>query len=424
MFRLVGWRVWHICAGLLAALMLVLAPGCRNAPSNAPDAAPVTLNVLMTHDWAETAPFLDAVKEFEQAHPNVLINIEKLQIRLMSETVRSRVNTNNPPDVVQWHAFAAGAQGLAEPVEDLWAKYGVSREEFFPGAVADVAWGGHLYGVPLDTNALVMFYRPGDLSSANLSVSDIASFPRLQRATRELTSADGHRAIALPNSYWSAYGWIRSNGGEIVEIAPDGIPRFTFNSPEVVEAVDFLAQLVRSGQAIPPAAANSGNDTLSLFRSGATSLFVSGSWDLNTLSEVPFDVVPMPGGVTGTTEGSVMGGSSLFVAKGSQKRELAFEFMNLLTSDRYALRFAQEQGRLPVRSRVFEDPYFQDPKLQVFLTQLKTAHPFLLEAFPQATKHYETALTSVLVDGADAAQTLAAAQAAAEQTLVAAGPGP
>lgn len=402
-------------------MALLLLASCQGQPAPRSQDPVINLKVLMTHDWAETSPFLAAVQEFEKANPNVRIQIEKQQIRLMSQIVTSRVANGDPPDVVQWHAFAAGAQGLAEPLEDLWQKNGITREEFFPGAVADVDWSSHLYGVPLDTNALVLFYRTSDVNSAKLGVPDFDSFPDLTRSAKPLTSPDGsHRAIALPNSYWSTYGWIKANGGEVVDVGPDGVPTFSLNSPKVVETVQFLASLVRSGNAFPPAGANSNSDTLSLFRSGSATFFTSGSWDLATLaapeSAGTFDVTLMPQGMSGQTQGSVMGGSSLFVPKGSKNRELAFDFMKLLISDKYALRFAKEEGRLPVRDRVYKDAYFSDPKLQVFLKQIETAHPLLLEAFPVATTAFENALTSILVDGADTVKALNAAQATAEES--------
>lgn len=404
-----------------AITVLFMLASCGSQPKGSTPEPVVNLKILMTDDWAETLPFLAAVQEFEQVNPRVRVQIEKQPIRLMSQIVTSRVENGNPPDVVQWHAFAAGAQGLAEPLEDLWEKNQITREEFFPGAVADVDWSSHLYGIPLDTNALVLFYRTSDVSAAKLGVADFDSFPDLTAAAKPLTSPDGaRRAIALPNSYWSTYGWIKANGGEVVQVGPDGSPTFTLNSPKVVETVQFLASLVRSGRAFPPAGANSNSDTLSLFRSGSATFFTSGSWDLATLdapdSAGTFDVTLMPRGAEGTTQGSVMGGSSLFVPKGSKNRDLAFDFMKLLISDKYALRFAKEEGRLPVRARVYENDYFKDPKLQVFQEQIKTAYPLLLEAFPDATVAFENALTSILVDGADVSQALDAAQATAEQS--------
>ena len=109
-----------------------------------------------------------------------------------------------------------------------------------------------------------------------------------------------------------------------------------------------------------------------------------------------------------------MGGSSLFVAKGSTQRELAFGFMVHLISDRYAIRFAKEEGRLPVRERLFADPFFQDPELKVFLEQLKTARPETLSAFPEATKAFARAIDQAIREGRDAAEALGEAQRVAE----------
>jgi multiple sugar transport system substrate-binding protein len=402
---------------LSIGLLLLFFTSCQG---EAPPRETV-LEVLMTDDWADTAPFLAAVKEFEDKHPGVSLKIEKYPIRLMAETVRSRVATGNPPDVVQWHAFAAGAQGLAEPLDDLWVKYDLNREEFFPGAIADVVWGSSIYGVPLDTNALVIFYNAGTVEAANLPMPlKLESFADLEKAAQAVTLPDGSRkAFAFPNSYWTAYGWIRANGGEVVEVDADGTPRFTLDAPAVVEAVSFLSSLVRKGYALPPAGANSDNDIVALFRAGSTAFMTSGSWDLAGLDKSPFpvDVTLMPKGVEGRTEGSVMGGSSLFVPKGSKNADLAFQFMTLLTSDRYALRLAKEEGRLPARTRLFEDPYFEDPKMKVFLAQLRSAHPMLIEAFPEAALAYETALKAVLIDGADPAQAFRAAQDKAQQSV-------
>lgn len=408
--------------GLRARVVAIASLGLLAAACQAQPPPPQTvLEFFMTQDWADTEAFLDAVREFERTHPNVRVDIKKFPIRLMEETVRSRVENGDPPDLVQWHAYAAGAQGLAEPLDDLWAKYRVSPDEFFPGAIADVTWGSHLYGVPLDTNALVLYYNTPAVESARLpNPPRIETFGDLERAAQAVTLPDGsRRALALPNSYWAPYGWIRANGGQLLEVSPDGKPRFTLDSAQVVEAVEFLASLIRKGYALPPAGANSNNDILSLFRAGSTAFFASGSWDLANLASdaPPFGVMPMPKGLTGTTEGSVMGGSSLFVANGSKNTDLAFQFMTLLTSDHYALRLSKEQGRLPARSRVFEDPFFQDPKMQVFLTQLRTAHPLLIEAFPEAATAYETALSSVLKRGADAGEAFRIAQQIAEQSV-------
>jgi len=151
-------------------------------------------------------------------------------------------------------------------------------------------------------------------------------------------------------------------------------------------------------------------------------MHTSGSWDIASIKKnavnIDYGVTLMPAVLGG---GTAMGGSSTWVPVGSENRELAFELMTHLVSDRYALRFAKEEGRLPVRLRVFEDPYFGDRDLRVFLEQLKTAHPQLLSAFPQASAEYNAAIESILrVGGRDAATAMGEAQVHAQASLAAA----
>jgi ABC-type glycerol-3-phosphate transport system substrate-binding protein len=121
----------------------------------------------------------------------------------------------------------------------------------------------------------------------------------------------------------------------------------------------------------------------------------------------------MPRGLTGTTQGTAMGGSSMWIPRGAAHRELAFEFSLLLTSDKYALRFAREEGRLPVRPRLLGDSYFQGSQLKVFVEQLATAHPPILGALHEASQAFDQALIEVLRDRADPKTALDQAQARA-----------
>jgi multiple sugar transport system substrate-binding protein len=399
-------------AVLLAAVALV-ATAC----SATSDTTPTTLRVLMTDDWV-TPPVLDAVRDFEATHRNVRIVVDKGPIKGMLDTVNG---SPSPPDVVQAHAFAAAARGLAQPLDDLWAKR-LKAAEFFPGALDDVTLGGRRYGVPLDTSALVMLYNADHFRAAGVDPpAGAVTFAQLETIARALTTADGsRRAIALGTSTWQTYGWVGANGGEYVRVSGDGKPQFLFDSAPVVGAISFLAGLVDQGLAIPPRAADThSSDVYALFESGATSIYTTGSWDIAALRKshpgTDYRAAPMPLGPSGS-QGSAMGGSSLFVPKGSKHRALAFDFMVHLTADRYAVRLAKEQGRLPVRSRVYADPFFKDPVIQVVLDQLKTARPERIDSFPDAGKALATAIDQALREDRDPAASLHDAQVKAQAT--------
>ena len=373
----------------------------------------------MTDDWV-TAPFLDAVRDFERLQGDVRVVVDKGPIRLQTDTVRAGISAGSPPDVVQGHAFSAASQDLAQPLDDLWQGR-LDEAEFFPGAIEDVTWQGRKWGVPLDTNAMVLMYNVDHFRQAGLpdpSPSTSMSMDDFARAAAALSSPDGtRRALAIPTSGWWTYGWIRANGGEVVQAGADGNAAITLDAPPVVGALGFLAGLINAKAAFPPRGSDShSEDAFALFASGVASMHTSGSWDIASLKKnsiaINYGVALMPSVLGG---GTAMGGSSTWVPKGSPHRELAFEFMTHLASDRYALRFTQEEGRLPVRLRVFDDPYFQDRDLKVFLEQLKTAHPQRLSAFPIASHDYDLAIDSILrVGGRDPATALQEAQAHAQ----------
>lgn len=405
------------------AVLLCLATAGAACGSGGPERPTVLLRVLMTDDWV-TAPFVDAVRSFEREHAGVRVVIEKGPISLLTDAVRAGIANGAPPDVVQGHAFSAAAQGLAEPLDDLWAD-ALHADDFFPGAIEDVTWAGRRYGVPLDTNAMVLLYNADLLRQAGVpEPSPTMTFAEFEALAEALTSADGQRrGFVVPNSTWWTYGWIKANGGETVEIGGDGRASLSLDAPEVVEAVSFVSGLIEKGVAYPPRAADSHTgDAVALFASGAVAIHASGSWDLPTLRHVApdtdFRVALMPRGVDGTTQGSALGGSSMWVPEGAEHRELAFRFMTHLISDTNALRLAREQGRLPVRSRVFDDPFFADPDLRVLLEQLKTAHPPKLGAFDEPSQQFSAALEEIFkVDGADPQVALRQAQARAVASL-------
>jgi multiple sugar transport system substrate-binding protein len=395
----------------LAVLFVVL--GVVTACSSDGDtSSPTVLRVLMTDDWV-TPPFVAAVREFERHHPDVRVDVDKGPISDMLDTVAAARSSGDVPDVVQAHAFSAAAQGLAQPVDDLWERH-LDDAEFLPGALDDVTWEGRRYGVPLDTNALFLLYDADAFAAAGVAEPQgRITFAQFEEAARSLTTG-GRRALAIPSSTWWTYGWIRAAGGDLLRTGDGGV-EVTFDDPGTVAALDFLARLVRDGLAYAPSAVDSHSDNaLGLFRSGSASTLASGSWDLTTVRRAPdgerFRTTLLPAGPGPGAPGSVMGGSSMFVPEGSRRRALAFDFMAHLISDEYALRLVKEEGRLPVRHRLYDDPYFDQPELAAVTEQLKTATPMKLTAFPEVHDLFENAVDRVLRDDEPAAAVLAEAQ--------------
>ncbi len=381
---------------------------------------PVTLKVWFAADYADTAPIRALVRDFEAAYPNVKVELRSgIVWERMRREVELAAAQGDPPDVAHYHAFAMGAQGLAEPLDDLWAAWN-AESEFMPGAMEDVLWKGRYYGVPLDINALFTIYNIKMIREARLPEPNPRwTFDDLEVMAGRLTNPDGSQyALPLTLNGWDLNGLINAAGGQLLT-EENGRVVPTLDDPQVLRVLSLYRRLGLTDQVatLPPPIIRQSDHPVSLFQSGKVALFFSGPWDIARLrKEAPnimsnVGTAPLPRGRGPTAGGSVQGGGSLFVPRGAQQRELAFEFMKWAVADPYAKRLAVELGRYPVRKHLYEDPEItQDPLLEPFFDQLKRAHPYKLEAYVQAVDTWEKVIKSVFDPSADLYQELQIAQ--------------
>lgn len=396
-----------------------LLAGCSAARATS---RPVTLDVVLADDW-ETAPVVrEVIRSFERER-DVRVQVQAAPFSQIPDLVRNAIDLGEPFDLAHWHAFAAGAAGIAEPLDDLWAAADLAPEAFLPGAVEDVTWHGTRYGLPLDVNALVLLVNERLLRAAELEPDDLAEVAGFLAAARTITELDEvEHAITLSASSWAAYGWIRAFGGHLLRVDEDGEVTFTFDDPRTVAAIEALGDLATGGVATPPFAPDLALDSVQALTTGTVAMHASGSWDLPVTrrargSAVSDDIVvlPMPRG--DGDSGTVLGGSSLFVPRGAEQRELAFEFALALTEADVGLRLAEEEGRLPARVALYDDPMFTaSPDVAAFVEQLPKASVMPLIAFPELATAFSTALERVLKGQESAEDAMARLQTHAEDT--------
>jgi multiple sugar transport system substrate-binding protein len=410
-------RTWAI------VVLAALGSACAASP---PPADPVLLRVVMADDWATAPAVREVIDDFERDHDHVRVQVQGTPFSQIPELVASGISLEQPYDLAHWHAFAAAAAGLAEPLDDHWEAAGLTDEEYLPGAVADVTWRGERYGVPLDTNALVLLANRRVLSDAGLEPDDLRTLDGFREAVDRITSTGAaDHAMSVSASSWPAYGWIRAHGGELVRIdQTTGEPTFSFDHPDTIAALELLVELVRDGAAPPPFAPDLALDAVQIFAQGSLAMHASGSWDLPVIAratggELDVAVLPLPQHDPSAPR-TVLGGSSLLVPVGSAHPDLAFELMLRLTEDEVALRLAEEEGRLPARARVFEEPLFRsDPLMAAFVDQLPTAEVMPLIAYPEVADVFREALEDAVSGRLEPAAALAEIQRFSERWLAA-----
>lgn len=411
----------------------MLQPPVADWPADVPPRNPaiageqITLSVWFASDYVDTAPIRDLITDFERAYPNIKIETTR---GLIWEDMNSRISLalaqGEPPDVAHGHAFAFGAQGMAEPLDDLWKAWG-AEDEFLSGAMEDVIWKGHYYGVPLDINTLFTFYNKRLFRDAGVDEpKQNWTFDDLQEITKKLTKPDGkQRAIALDASGWTMSGLIYAAGGDMLT-ERDGKIIATLDSQPVLSMLEMYRRMGLEDRVgtIPPPIQRQSDHPEVLFREGRVAMFFSGPWDLAKMRQEEPEMLkdlgtaPLPRGGGGAGGGSVAGGGSLFVPRGAKHKEAAFEFMKWSIADRYAKRMALELGRYPVRSRLYQDPdLLQDPLLKPFFDQLTRAKPYRLEAYRNANDAWVEMMKDVFNESEDIEQLLQSTQIEVQQYI-------
>src|SRR5699024_4143075 len=115
--------------------------------------------------------------------------------------------------------------GILCPIseEDLSA-VGLSTDQFLPLLVEKATAGGQLYGVPLDTHPMVLYYNKDLLAAAGQLAEDgtpligsMEEFTAMMQAVHDETGSYGLSLEVDGSTPWRLwYSLVRQQGGEVI----------------------------------------------------------------------------------------------------------------------------------------------------------------------------------------------------------------
>lgn len=266
-------------AGTAAATRAGTAAATGGA--GAASAAPSNLTGTVVYYSEDTAPneiawYTAVDTAFKKANPKVEIQPNYLDVgKDFFPKLQTALAAHAPPDlgtVININsAFTMWSQGVLDSADDLVSTIGADK--FEPGVLSSTKFDNHYLGVPVDQSAVVFWYRTDLAQQAGLKAP--TNWQELLDFAKKLT-ANGVYGVVLPYSRGTVTNrffltLIRQNGGNIVD--PD--LKVVFDSPQVVEALDFYKELA---QYSPPGSVDYGfGEERDAFYTGkAASLFYAG----------------------------------------------------------------------------------------------------------------------------------------------------
>lgn len=356
-----------------AVLAVALSAACGSSGGGTPAAAstadalntPVTLTFW---SWAPAAA--PTVKLFEQAHPNVKINLVNAG---QSATEYTKLATamksgSGAPDVAQIEYYALPQFVLGKDVADL-TPYGAAslQSQYTKSAWAQVAIDGGIFGYPQDTGPLVMFYRTDVFKQLGLN-------PPATWADYQADAAKIHQAD--PTKYIGSIDPADAGGMNSLLWQAGGTPFQTTNSTTVTtnlssdaanKVTTLWTSLVQQKQVNVTAGWTA--DWWKAMGAGTYATWIAGAWAPGVIastipqSESDWAAAPVPQWTAGANVSAENGGSSVAVMSNSAHKAAAAAFAQWLDTDPTATQALTANGLFPATTAVLNSDAFQNASI-------------------------------------------------------------
>ncbi|MGG6440474.1 ABC transporter substrate-binding protein [Saccharococcus caldoxylosilyticus] len=201
-------------------------------------------------------------------------------------------------------------KGQLQPVDDIAAKAGIKKEDFVEAPVKYSTIDGKWYGIPLDIHPLILYYNKDLFKAAGIDHPPTNRQEFIEAAKKLTDKSKGQWGYVVPTLWPQQFIFptiVGQNGAKLAD--EQGKPRF--NSPEAVEALTFLKDLIYKYKVSPKKVAQDGEVTL--FLQGKNAMQLNGPWmkDQFDKAKINYGVAPVP--QLGTKQQAVQAGSHNFV---------------------------------------------------------------------------------------------------------------
>ena len=290
-------------------------------------------------------------KEFEAAHSGVKVDYQIQQWNGIQQKLTTALAGDNPPDVIevgntQTPAFAA--QGV---LEDLTSSVNdLNGAQWLAGLKASGEYDGKTYGVPFYAANREVLYRKDMFQQAGITSTPTSNAEWLDAITKlkaKFGSDPQFQSLYLPGQYWySLLSFIWDNGGDVAKADGKSF-KSTLDSAGSKAGLEFYKQLVdASGTTAPKDNDEATPQQAGIYGGGKVAMFIGTPGEVATAAKTDPSITdktgafPIPGKTAGQPAPVFLGGSNLVIPLNSKNKDLAKEYLKLLSGDKYMTQMA------------------------------------------------------------------------------------
>lgn len=291
----------------------------------------------VTADAEEAAVYRTMVAAFEDAHPDIGVNLVAIANKDDHlQKLTTAFAGGEPPDVflVNFREFSQFVvRGALESAGPLLEEEGLEPDGYYNPPMEAFTYRGELQCWPQNVSSSVVHYNQDIFEGAGLSrPPEDWSLEEFRNTARRIKRAvDGGRlpvdvdAIGMEPSVIRVAPFVWSNGGDIVDDLRRPT-RFTLDEPAAREVLEYLISLVRDEGLAPTEEEMAAQDLETRFATGKLGMFITSRRDTPVFREaleLNWDVVPLP--VVGE-RASILHSDAYCFSRGAEDLEAAVTF--------------------------------------------------------------------------------------------------
>jgi len=352
-------------------LVLLMAPVWASSQGEKSGTAKVSGKIqFLVADGPPMKDYLEALtKDFMKENPGVEVEMIWVPWGQFETKIIAMHTGGVAPDLHQVDDDTIpffGRKGLVMPMGDLLATEGIKKEDY-----AKIVWDltsvdGKIYAITLALKPRATVYNVKMFREAGISAPDkwanAWSADDFLTAAKKLVVKDATGKVsryAWMWDYW-CWDWIPySNGGSFFS---QDMTTYTFDSPAVVEAMQYVADTAyKHGVAIPYATQKDvGGD--SLFASEKIAMYQSGIWSVNVLRTKPnleWDIMPhFKIFKSAGTECSLF---TFAIPKTTKNKSATYRFAKFMLGQQAQTAIAGAGRFMPIKKTAYTDNSFLQP---------------------------------------------------------------
>ncbi len=324
------------------------------APTEAPAAEPVTITVWHGWDGEYLKAYEEVVKEFNDSHDNIKIELSKVDN--LSDALSVAIPSGEGPDIMAWVQDQIGRNALVGNIVpiDQWVSEDYLKQNFEPAAVQAMIWNGKVWGIPESQEGIALVYNKELISEDELPNPDDFN-DLLEKATQfRKDNPDKYylcdQGLGNPDAYHVAPIYF-GNGLSKYKGYIDDQGNAYMNSPEGYAAAEWIEKF----REVAPAE-TSHEICQAMLTDGEAAIWWTGPWAIADLEKAGIDygIAPM---------GSPFVGIKLFMmtpnAVDRGNADAAIEVMKYFGSAEVQKKLALTNKTVPANTKALHDPEVQ-----------------------------------------------------------------